>query len=58
LLAIWDLEKESLTVQLTAAQIVGAVKKQLLDRGEALDRLVQRGYTQDDADILLRLAGV
>lgn len=56
LLAIWDLEKEVLSRQLTPAQIVNAVKKGFLDRGEGKDRLVAQGYTEGDADILIKLS--
>lgn len=56
LLALWDLEAQSLSAQLTPAQIVSAVKKGYLDRAEAMDRLTRRGYTEEDADILIKLA--
>jgi hypothetical protein len=56
LLAIWDLEREVLSRQLTPAQIVSAVKKGFLDRGEGKDRLVAQGYTEGDAEILIRLS--
>lgn len=56
LLAIWDLEKEVLSRQLTPAQVVSAVKKGFLERGEGVDRLVGFGYTQGDADILIKLS--
>lgn len=56
LLAIWDLEKEALSASLTAAQIVSAVKKGFLDRGEGMSRLVAKGYTEEDADILIKLS--
>lgn len=56
LLALWELEKQALTAQLTPAQIVTAVKKGLLDRTEGKDRLVARGYTEQDAEILISLS--
>lgn len=56
LLALWDLERQSLTAQLTPAQIVSAVKKGLIDRAEGKDRLVARGYTEQDAEILISLS--
>lgn len=56
LLAIWDLEKEVLSRQLTPAQVVSAVKKGFLDRGEGKDRLVSFGYTEGDAEILIQLS--
>jgi hypothetical protein len=56
LLAIWDLEAQALSAQLTPAQIVSAVKKDFLTRGEGKDRLVKRGYTDEDAEILIKLA--
>lgn len=56
LLSLWDLERQSLTAQLTAAQIVAAIKKGLLDRAEGKDRLIARGYTERDAEILISLS--
>lgn len=56
LLSLWELEKQSLTAQLTAAQVVSAVKKGFIPREEGLDRLVARGYTPEDADILIKLS--
>lgn len=56
LLALWDLEKQALTAQLTPAQIVSAVKKGFLDRAAGKDRLVARGYSDDDAEILIKLS--
>lgn len=56
LLSLWDLERQSLTAQLTAAQIVAAIKKGLLDRAEGKDRLIARGYTEQDAEILISLS--
>ena len=56
LLSLWELEKQSLTAQLTPAQIVSAVKKGLMPREEGKDRLVARGYTPGDADILISLS--
>lgn len=55
LITLWDLERESLSASLTASQIVGAIKKGLVSRAEGKDRLIARGYTEQDAEILIRL---
>jgi hypothetical protein len=56
LIALWDIERESLSANLTPAQIVAAAKKGLIDEAEGKDRLVARGYTEQDAEILIRLS--
>jgi hypothetical protein len=53
LLARWVLERELNVHQLTEAQIVAAYKKALFTRDAALERLLDLGFTADDA--LIRL---
>lgn len=55
LLLIWDNERATRTRVLTEAQIHSAFKKGILDQAGAMDRLVQMGYSQEDATILLQL---
>jgi hypothetical protein len=56
--ALWDIERTTVSKTLTTAQIVSAVKKDLLTPDDAMARLVHAGYTSDDAAILLGLGGV
>lgn len=53
IIALWAREDEIARTELTAAQVKKALKKQLMSREEAVARLVDRGYTADDAAILL-----
>lgn len=55
LLTLWDLERATKVVTLTASQIRSAVGKNLLSQDEALTRLTQLGYSQQDAGIYLQL---
>lgn len=55
LLTLWDLERETRVRVLTESQVVRAFKKALLSEDEAVTRLVQQGYPQDDAQILLQI---
>lgn len=54
-LAGWELERESLTAELTDAQIVKAFKKGLLTEADAIAELTSRGLTDGDARIRLQL---
>lgn len=58
LLQLWDIERETVTRDLTPAQIVTAAKKSFLDYATALSRLQGQGYAMEDAQILLANAGV
>jgi hypothetical protein len=60
LLSLWDIERTTVTRNLTPAQIVAAAKKlpDLMPFGAALDRLVGQGYADTDARILLGVSGV
>lgn len=58
LLVLWDIEKTTVTRNLTPAQLVTAAKKQLLSVGQVLSRLVGQGYSSEDARVLLGNAGV
>lgn len=55
LLHLWDLERKAKVKRLTEAQVVKAVKKNLLTRPQGAERLVKMGYPQEDAKILLEL---
>lgn len=55
LLAIWTVERNANVRVLTPAQIVKAFNMQLIDSEDAaIARLVQLGYTQQDATLLLK----
>lgn len=54
-LGVWSVERQVERRNLTAAQIHSAVKKGVMPIQDGLNRLVQMGYTQDDATILLEL---
>lgn len=52
---LWDLEKTTVTKGLTTAQVVAAVKSDLLTPEQGIARLTGQGYAQEDAVILLVL---
>jgi hypothetical protein len=56
-IALWDLERETVSASLTVAQVTSSVKKGILTFDEGMRRLVGRGYSEGDAIILFRLAG-
>lgn len=58
LIALWDLERQTVSASLTVAQITAATKKGFLQPSEGLDRLTGKGYSVADAGIILKLAGV
>ncbi len=58
LLQLWDIERETVTRDLTPAQLVSAAKKALMPATVALQRLVGQGYAQSDAVTLLKISGV
>lgn len=53
LLVIWDMERAATTTELTEAQIVKAHKNKLIDDANALQRLLNKGYSEGDAKLLL-----
>lgn len=55
LLALWDQEQTAKVTLLTAAEIKKAVTKLGADPQWALDRLIQRGYSEEDAQIYMDL---
>lgn len=55
LLSLWDQEQTAKVTLLTAAEIKKAVNKNLIDPADGLDRLIQRGYTEEDAAIYMAL---
>lgn len=58
LMSIWDIERDIVSAQLTTAQIMSALKKGFIDEQGAFTRLLGRGYSPEDAGILMRLGGV
>lgn len=58
LIAEWMVTLDGEVRQLTLAQVTSAVKKQLITPDDAFQRLLAMQYTEDDAAILLALAGV
>lgn len=56
-LALWDLERTTVTKGLTPAQIVSAVKKGIIDPNAGVTRLVGQGYAPEDAQVLLIIGG-
>lgn len=55
LLHLWDLEREAKVKLLSEAQVVKAVKKELLSPEQGQHRLEKMGYPQQDAEILLKM---
>lgn len=60
MLEVWGLERDANVQQLTAGEIVDAAYYQIIDNATAIQRLVQLGWTQTDAEIRLfiRLHGI
>jgi len=58
LLTLWDIERTTVTRNLTPAQLVTAAKKGLLPVGAVTSRLVGQGYSSEDARVLLGNAGI
>jgi hypothetical protein len=57
MLTIWQLEAQVSTKDLTAAEILSAVKKGVFDVTTGFNRLQGIGYTSDDALVKLKIAG-
>jgi hypothetical protein len=55
LLALWDIDRTTITKTLTPAQVRQAVKKNLMAEPEALARLRADGYDARDAELFLKL---
>lgn len=58
LIQLWTIERETVTRDLTPAQLVSAAKGGHLDVATVVSRLVGQGYDQGDALVLLRIAKV
>lgn len=58
LMDIWDIERTTVTRDLTPAQIITGAKKGIIDPPTALSRLMGQGYAEDDAAVLLLSANV
>jgi hypothetical protein len=56
LLALWEIERSTVTRTLTVAEIGAALKRGLIDEQMANDRYLALGFSQDDATILVGLA--
>lgn len=56
LLAIWSIDRTTITKTLTAAQIRQAVNRELITREDGLGRLLLQGYNEIDADLFLDLS--
>src|SRR5579859_379520 len=54
MLSLWDIELEANTRHLTEAQVVKAVKLQLITEQDGTTRLVNMGYSADDATLLIK----
>lgn len=54
-LAIWDIDRLTVTKTLTPAQIRQAFKREMISGDEALARLVAQGYDGGDATLFLQL---
>lgn len=54
MLRLWDIEYAAHTRGLTEAQVIRAMKKSTITPDDALQRLLDMGYSQDDASILIR----
>ncbi|HEU5218860.1 MAG TPA: hypothetical protein VFU23_09385, partial [Gemmatimonadales bacterium] len=57
-LALWDIERGVVTKELTTAEIIAAAKKAIITTDDARTRLLGQGYSPDDAEIKLALAGL
>ena len=57
-MTLWDIERSGRVRRLTEAQIIAAAKHNVLDAGQAEARLVELGYDQADALILMHTAGL
>lgn len=56
LLVIWNLERSANQRELTPAQVINGHKDGVLSRADAKTRLVQMGYSEGDAEILIHHA--
>lgn len=54
---IWDVERETVSAQLTTAQIQWAMRQGMLNDQEAFQRFIGRGYAPEDAAILVAQGG-
>jgi len=57
LVALWKLERNATVLNLSEAQIIAALKHGVLDGHKALQLLLQMGYSQFAADVLVKTAG-
>lgn len=53
LLALWDIEYSAYTRELTPAQVLKALKLDLVTQAQALSRLEAMGYNEVDANLLI-----
>jgi hypothetical protein len=58
LLALWGIERSTISRGLTEAQVVRVARKGLITPGDAYNKLLFLGYGSDDATLLLMDAGI
>lgn len=58
LIGLWQVEQQTVTRDLTPAQLVAAAKKSIIPMDVAVSRLVGQGYAEQDALVLLANSGV
>lgn len=58
LISLWTIEQQTVTRDLTPAQLIAGAKKGIMPTEDALARLVGQGYADSDARVLLATAGV
>jgi hypothetical protein len=56
LLDTWDVERDVSVPQLSTSQVQQAIRRGYIDDAGGLERLARAGYTDEDAQILVRLA--
>lgn len=54
-LAVWEVDRDTVSKTLTPAQIRQAHKKEFITEDDAIERLVVSGYSRDDAVLFLKL---
>jgi hypothetical protein len=57
-IALWDIERDVVTKELTTAEVIQAARKGIITVDDARNRLLGQGYAPDDADIKLAIAGL
>lgn len=55
LIDTWEIERDINRPLLTVAQIQGAVKRGIFSQDEGMSKLMERGYSEDDAAVIMAL---